>query len=794
MFNKFNNRNDDEDSKRIQDVQNRNQTRNISPSFSYGEQDNNVEPNNEQLDNNQDEKEQNVENKTVSTGGVVRKNTTGKLSSLIGGGALSKGSQSLLSSFIMKKWKMKLIIILVPTFVVIFLVIMLVILLASSQGDRNLSKNLLNIFSPFNRGGISVGSTSFPAIKENESFETYFKDNVDEYLINYLSINGYCSSDKSDCRTSDAYTFFKRYLEVIIAFERGNSEGTYYIDSGLIYETIGYNRSDEEMFLGSTKKIEDGSFWFGWLKNLFDTKTDEISKLANKMWREVYSAGEDSNDTYWKFSLDKYVAYLMYGDTMNDISNPKVGTNKDLNIKASKTNINNKGTVTSNTHTYKYGNCQITDKDYEGDVTSGYIYMRFKDEPILNVSKEGLEQKISEIIQAIFDKAVEVYGEPNYCKNGGGYGSGMCSAISLHSTSFTKEQFVSLVEDYAKNYKSSTTRNVEGIKALAAHADEIYDMGISNNVNPEMVFIRASSEGYSPGVVKNNFWGMGCYNECPDCCLSYPSVMKGVEDFIKNISNYDSVEAMMQRYAYIGKAWYKGSWATGGCKYFSLIESYYENTPEAQASKSNAKAACDKGGDESVKTTEHDQLAYSKWQVANMAEQHRTKIFKKGADICNDGDFSSILNANSELGEKVALYAVSKFDSWGYSQDDRWKNGFVDCSSLVYRTYTEVTKNETIKVDFGGASTADGEYRWCIANNKLFTDESKLKPGDLIFPKPQANGKVGHVEIYIGNNQRFGAHGRCKNDDCTILIPLKDQVSILPYVRGGSFKYYCRPY
>ena len=40
----------------------------------------------------------------------------------------------------------------------------------------------------------------------------------------------------------------------------------------------------------------------------------------------------------------------------------------------------------------------------------------------------------------------------------------------------------------------------------------IYDIATKNGINPEMVIIRAESEGYSPGASKNNYWGMGCTN------------------------------------------------------------------------------------------------------------------------------------------------------------------------------------------------------------------------------------------------------------------------------------------
>ena len=161
-----------------------------------------------------------------------------------------------------------------------------------------------------------------------------------------------------------------------------------------------------------------------------------------------------------------------------------------------------------------------------------------------------------------------------------------------------------------------------------------------------------------------------------------------------------------------------------------------------------------------------------------MANDHRKAIFHVTSDTCQIGDTNAILNSNASIGEKAALLAVAQFDSFGYSQPYRWSDKYVDCSSLVYRTY------EQLGINFDGNSTADSELKWCQKNNRMIS-ESQLQPGDLLFKYNSATGTSGHVEIYIGNGKRFGAH--------TDSVPWDDQVSIKDYTKG-VFKLFCRPY
>ena len=201
-----------------------------------------------------------------------------------------------------------------------------------------------------------------------------------------------------------------------------------------------------------------------------------------------------------------------------------------------------------------------------------------------------------------------------------------CSAISMTSTSLSREEFIRWAEQYA-NGKSSA-------RELAENAGMIYDMATGNGINPELVFVRADVEGYSPGASKNNYWGLGCTNTGGyDACLSYDSLSSGVAGFLNFISKYSSLNDLMGHYAYLGDYWYNpGGWDIGGCKYMDAI--YGNNIPDRVRDACAAGKTCTiAGGDDCVATTDEDKEAYLTFQSRSMVNA-RQKIFGLSADLC----------------------------------------------------------------------------------------------------------------------------------------------------------------
>lgn len=241
------------------------------------------------------------------------------------------------------------------------------------------------------------------------------------------------------------------------------------------------------------------------------------------------------------------------------------------------------------------------------------------------LEKVDSQYELYRILETYYGRDIEYYTIDDAFSNDYFYGG--CSPISMTSTSLSREEFIKWAEAYGNSHGG-------GAKILGDNAGMIYDMATSNGINPELVFVRADVEGYSPGESKNNYWGMGCTNTGGyDACHSYRSLAEGVSEFLRFISKFSSLTDLMSRYAYLGDYWYNpGSWATGGCVYASAI--YGNNIPErVRNACAPGKTCTTAGGDDCVPTTEEDKQAYLAFQAQAMVSA-RKKIFGLDADIC----------------------------------------------------------------------------------------------------------------------------------------------------------------
>ena len=194
----------------------------------------------------------------------------------------------------------------------------------------------------------------------------------------------------------------------------------------------------------------------------------------------------------------------------------------------------------------------------------------------------------------------------------------------IHQSAFTKSEFIQKIQNYCKNSGCD-----DDLQMFADNADFIYDVSKKNNISPELVVVRASNEGFSPGGGTNNYWGIGCFNNDPSSCLSYSSFEEGIKGFanLDIVKNANTASEMMQKYAYIGDYWINpGDSSNGGCHYYPYINGYMST------SRSNIVAgycSVDKkcSGSNCGKTTEEDQIAYSKWQVESQLLGFRKEYF-----------------------------------------------------------------------------------------------------------------------------------------------------------------------
>ena len=200
------------------------------------------------------------------------------------------------------------------------------------------------------------------------------------------------------------------------------------------------------------------------------------------------------------------------------------------------------------------------------------------------------------------------------------------SDFSMRETVLTKEEFVSGLTSYCASNGCAANK----LGYFAQNAGKIYDLGVSNNVNPEFVVARAVSEGFSPETSglsgSHNYWGIGCTNTGGiSACTRYSSFEAGIKGLanLSIVKNYDSALEVFTKghYAYVGDYWYNpGSWSTGGCKYIDYIAEYYTDLDRLATVKNACQSGKTCSGSSCLKTNDQDQEAYGYYQIRNMTQ------------------------------------------------------------------------------------------------------------------------------------------------------------------------------
>ena len=209
--------------------------------------------------------------------------------------------------------------------------------------------------------------------------------------------------------------------------------------------------------------------------------------------------------------------------------------------------------------------------------------------------------------------------------SGSGSSNNPAESIPIHEILISKADFITATEKYRESVSCNDDCNT-----LLSQASDIYDISKKYNVNPELVVVRASREGYDPGASKNNYWGIGCVNKHPEKCKSYSSLDEGIKSFATKtvVKDSNTCAEMMSKYAYIGERWYNpGNWTDGGCAYFSYIKPYLQSSQDRI---SQIESACRSGntcsGNSCLATDDNDQLAYGQYQCKEMNQLYK-KIY-----------------------------------------------------------------------------------------------------------------------------------------------------------------------
>ncbi len=122
-------------------------------------------------------------------------------------------------------------------------------------------------------------------------------------------------------------------------------------------------------------------------------------------------------------------------------------------------------------------------------------------------------------------------------------------------------------------------------------------------------------------------------------------------------------------------------------------------------------------------------------------------------------------NATKMLQMLTEAIRIADDDRYTYSQANRYGEFQYDCSSFISRLYKEY-------FDFDAPSTTSG---YGSAYYVGADGQVDLQPGDVLW-------RTGHVEMYLGNGLRVGAHSD--------LVAIADQISVESYVSGAFTRVY----
>lgn len=160
---------------------------------------------------------------------------------------------------------------------------------------------------------IVIATKTSAADGNRELKDDYIQGNyTEEELCEYLERNGYLNLDEDQdikCEDTPAYNFFINFKDIMEDYETKYERYRFKVNAELLYETLAYYRSDEEMYNSVTKKE---------IEKLVEAMLEEIEETCVvKSYDEKKKTCSETKYVYtlYEFSLNKYVSYLKYGDT-----------------------------------------------------------------------------------------------------------------------------------------------------------------------------------------------------------------------------------------------------------------------------------------------------------------------------------------------------------------------------------------------------------------------------------------------------------------------------------------------
>ena len=272
-------------------------------------------------------------------------------------------------------------------------------------------------------------------------------------------------------------------------------------------------------------------------------------------------------------------------------------------------------------------------------------------------------------------------------------GSGnTCETYMMHDVySISETNFKSALESYCASGGCNSQINNWDYSS-------IYNYSVKNNLNPTFTVARAFVEGFSPGSSSNNYWGIGCSNECNSCCLSYGSLEAGVNGLATLPIVADATtmyDVFSSGYAYLGNYWMRKKcngndcdWASGGCIYYPSIKEFLSESRIAEVdnicSSSNTCNSVN-GGAGCVATTDEDHNAYYQYQCKDTLK-YVTDIF---------GDYIAKPSADTGQGINVGGQSNAAGMSWEEKKQLVFPNGVPESDAEMQQYLTTVTCDTT---------------------------------------------------------------------------------------------------
>lgn len=365
---------------------------------------------NQMLNNNDDEKLQNVKNKSISEYNnlqMSKLNSQNKQKKTINEESKNKEKKSkfkslAVPSFFKSKTKndyksdggignidFAQIIIKMPMIGLGILIIIIMLLILVTLGGTFVKEDESEVNSSKEIKGYITGSST------------------EQELVDQLVHLDLCRSkedkeqEKEDCLNSPVGKYFTHVKELYEKYNKytdinGNNIE---LNVSLILETISYGITDDDLFSDDN------------LDNILN-QADELADAQVELYQEygdLYSSsgsscsissdqivlGNDGKDEYYRISNDKYISYLLYGKVHENYTNKVRKLDVDIHPDSDSNCI-----PSGKSYDTKQN---VADTTYTGNVTEGYIYTNILDLETDDTSKMLAE--IKEIISDIYERA-----------------------------------------------------------------------------------------------------------------------------------------------------------------------------------------------------------------------------------------------------------------------------------------------------------------------------------------------------------------------------------------------------